>query len=727
MRSVSATLLAAQRVSPQRPRVRLLVRDKQARPDRIGTEGNDEVQSVAVSVGSGVAVLVAALTSGGAIYTRFVSDPTVLNGLTPLAGWGSYPDAYTEVVSAGNALAWPDGDVVLGVSGAQVRLFYINNDGTEVRALTSNDNGVTWGSPATAATVAGGDTGYRFHLGSATGNDVWWVIVKTGYKAVWMAEYSGGAWGAGVWVQYLTDDGDYDSNFYGLAVVWDSSLSKYAVVAAVDDQSDDAARLVTAHWDAGTTTLSDRQVIVPPGLAMAGHVPWQPALAQVASAMGSLWVITYWETFSSGSTSWELPVCIVSRDFDHWSYKIPLGFVATTDYKRISIVAKSAAVYLHNINTAYELRMWYSGKASAELTVAHAEVLRYRINEERTRGELHVEIDNRDGTYDHPGDENYSAEALKPLAQVIIDQGLNSSAGDERVESRPFYLWSHSTVRESGVNLVRLYAVDGWQLLRMWRPDCTIHWESKTLGWCIAEIAARAGNWEVDTDGDSLWDETLTYLTISASYDDWADRWYIRALGRTIAIDEPTVMFGTNMSGLTILQHLLGLVGGMAQFGHGDEREVLYCWIPPARGAATTAVHTYNDGELLGLQDVDAFAWPTRVIVTGNGLGYEEVSSTNGMAVGMDFLQMIYASQWTTEAQLAAIASGAMADADARAYSGWLRARPNVGLELNDIIAYSDSGAGGGILAHKRRVSWLVTEYEPLIHVWRQRVYVEGV
>jgi hypothetical protein len=97
-----------------------------------------------------------------------------------------------------------------------------------------------------------------------------------------------------------------------------------------------------------------------------------------------------------------------------------------------------------------------------------------------------------------------------------------------------------------------------------------------------------------------------------------------------------------------------------------------------------------------------------------------------GQAVGMDFLQVLYASQWATEAQLETMADGLLDDAAARGYAGWLRARPNVGLELFDVILYSDAKAGGGFSDHRRRVNGLVTEYDPLRRIWQQTLYVEG-
>jgi hypothetical protein len=461
---------------------------------------------------------------------------------------------------------------------------------------------------------------------------------------------------------------------------------------------------------------------------MAGFVPWQPAFIRTPSDQGPVWVLTYWDTFTSGATSWAEPMCILSRDWEHWSYKIPLGVQVVAHYNRICPVMFHANdIYLAVVECVSRMYLWYSGEERSELTVAQEKVLRYRILERPESGRLTVEMDNRGGTYDNPGDWGSPAQAMMPLAQIIVDQGLTVAGSAVRVESRPFYLWSHSTVRESGVNLVRLYAVDGWELLRMWRPDCVIEWEGQTLGWCIAELAARVGNWEVVTDGSALWDEVLTYLTVAVSYDDSVERWYIRSVGRWLDPDESVVMFGSNMSGLTILHHLLGLVGSVARFGNGNDREVLHVLIPQLQGSVPWPAHTYNDGELLALDAVKGFVWPTRVLVSGSAGGYQAVDGSAAAVLGMDILQMEYVSHWATSALLADVAAAVLDDAAARGFGGWIRTRPNVGLELFDVILFTDSKAGGGLPAMRRRVNGLVTEFDPLRRVWSQTVYVEGV
>lgn len=724
MRTVSEGLLAGQRGASQKPAVGLVVRDKLPRFTYIGAQSYAAAQSAACVVGS--VVVVAALDVGGYVRVRRVTDPSILDPTAdPGSGWGWYSLDYQQVASG--ALAWPLGDVCLSLNGSTLRLFYVKGNGTEVLVKESADAGQTWSASATVCTIWGGGAGYRVRLASAGNNDIWYTIGREGYRYIHMGIKSGGAWGGFKHVQYLMETGGEYGSCYGLAALYDASSGKYQVVASLDRANNGDGRIVSAWWDYGPGVITGYQGVVPPGIPVPGYVPWSPGLFKTSDGLGPLYILTYWDTFASGSSSWSTPMAMFSRDFDHWSYRVPLGFYRTTARKRINAVELGGAVYLHNTNEAYRLDLWSAGSESMELTVGHEEVLRYRIMEYAERGVLHMELDNRTGKYDACGVAGGGAEALRPLSSLYVKQGLNLGGSASQVECRPFYLWHASHVRESGTNLCRLYGVDGWQLLRMWRPDCVIQWENRSLGWCLAELASRVGFWKVVTDGSAEWDQTLAYLTVAASYNDWFDRWYARAYGRTIAIDDPTVMFSPGVSGLVILRHLLNLVGGAARFGKGDDRDVLYCWIPAKQGASPVAAHTYQDSELISLQHVDGFGWPTRVVVIGNGVTYVGEDVASGLAAGMDFLQMVYTSHWTTVDQLRDIADGALDDSAARAWSGWMVTGPNVGLELGDVIAFSDAKCGAGLGTVKRRVNRIVTEYEPKPMVWRQTVYFEGV
>lgn len=724
MRTLTATLEAAQRAAAQVPAVRILVRDKQARFTWIGSAGAAMAQSAMCDSGDG-ALVVATLYISGQLRVWRVTDPSVLDPTAPGIGWGSWPSDFALLTSA--ALPPPNGDIALSNNSGVLRLFYVGASDGAIYCFESTDHGKTWGSASLVRWVTGCHPGYPYKLASAGQDDLWYTIGRPGYRYIYMGVKSGGSWGGWKHVQYLMETGGEYSNCYGLSAQWDAVAGKYAVVASLDRASNGDGRIVSAHWDYSTATISDYQGIVPPGIPMAGLTPLWPCLLKTSSYLGGQWLLSYIERFSSGGVSWDTPVCMMSRDFQHWSYKIPLGF-NTSYYRRINLAEMQNIVYAYQVHEAYKLDLWYSGKDAFEMTVLQGDVLRYRMMEYPGRGWVDIELDNRDGAFDNPGVAGTDAEALRPLAQVIIEHGLNTSAGPERMETRPFYLWRSSLVRESGVNLCRIHAVEGWELFRMWRPEYTILWQNKTLRWCIEELAARVGYIECQFDNSAVWNKQIDYFSV-APQEDWKKRIWVRIDGRLFTVARNTVMIPEGTSGLAVLSRLLDLVGGVARFGNGDDTDVLYCFIPAAQGESPAPDYEYADGEVLSAQYVDHFQWPTRVRVVGDGVGYEAGSVAAGLACGMDFLDVVYSRHMQSLTECQAMAAGLLDEAAARAYAGWIKARPNVALELFDVIEITDSKAGAGFEGAKRRVAGIETEYAPLQRQagWIQTVYLEMV
>jgi hypothetical protein len=169
-------------------------------------------------------------------------------------------------------------------------------------------------------------------------------------------------------------------------------------------------------------------------------------------------------------------------------------------------------------------------------------------------------------------------------------------------------------------------------------------------------------------------------------------------------------------------------VGGVARWGNGapEGQDVLYCFIPSNAGM-DASVHTYNDGEVIAGEYLDSFPWPTRVRASGTSVAYEAQSVANGQEVGMEIFGLLYSSNWDAAGECHVAADSMLDDAAARASGGEIETMPNVGLELFDVITFTDSRVGAGFTALQRRVNRLVTQYEAARAIWRQRVYLEAL
>jgi hypothetical protein len=726
MRTLTPTLETAQRERPQRPRLRCIIRDRQARFSYIGAQAHPEVQQDLCLCSDGSTIIIVALDTSGEISYRKVTDPTSLDPTgDPGAGWGQWDGDWTSICT--DALAFDHGDVAISLNSSTLRVFYIKSDASAVLCRESTDDGATWGSAVTVKSLAGASVNDDHWLATAGNQDVLWARDKSGDRYIYFRTYSGGSWGSEQSLAAMFRTGGEFTACGGIHSIYNSSEGHYEVVAAFWESADTSlGHLRTCTFTDGTG-VSNAQTIQPPGVATPGYTPLWPVLYAVPSGLGDGYLLTYTDKFSSGTLSWTHPVAMRSRDFSHWSYKIPLAFDTTYEH-RFCTVDVDDVVYMYAVNEAYELKLWTSGDHTMEMTEPRGRVIRYRIDERPGSGHLTVELDNRDGRYDNPGTDGVTAEAMRPLAQVVIDQGLKTASGDERLECRPFLLWSVSHVRGKDHNWARIYAVDGWQLFKLWRPDATYVFEGQTLKWCIEELAARVGFFEVQFDSSSEWGMTVEYLAVAGSRTDWSGRQHIRAWDRWIPLNDEAVAFDDRVTGYHVLQQLLGLVGGAARWGNGTgDEHVLYCFIPYNQGASPTADHTYSDGEILEAQYVKGLPWPTRVRATGDGVAYEGQDVANALSVGMEMVQFLDQENWDATAECQLAVNAALDDADARAYGGWLRTYPNVGLELFDVVVFSDSLVGGGVSSVKRRVNGLRTVYEPLKRRWQQTVYVEQV
>jgi len=352
--------------------------------------------------------------------------------------------------------------------------------------------------------------------------------------------------------------------------------------------------------------------------------------------------------------------------------------------------------------------------------------VRLQIEETPDGSRLVVDLDNRDGAYDDVGLDGAAVESLHPLAEICVEAGLPVDAAGtvERVPWRPFHVWSVARLRSADANWLRIEGYDGFELFRRWRPDATYVFEGRTLGWIIAELGARVGGFAVTFDGSAAWNTTPAYLAVAGEREDWSGRRHIRAAGRWVPINDPAVAFDERNDGYTLLQRLLGLAGGMARW----RRDGLHCFVSCEQGAAPAPDYVYYDGEIIAGCYADRFPWPTRVRATGDGAATHTSNLPYTLTAGIEVFAPLHSAQWETAAQCQAAASAALDDALARSKGGWFEARPNLGLELFDVIALTDTAAGGaGYHDIKRRVNTLRTEYDPRRNIWRQVAGIEGV
>jgi len=154
----------------------------------------------------------------------------------------------------------------------------------------------------------------------------------------------------------------------------------------------------------------------------------------------------------------------------------------------------------------------------------------------------------------------------------------------------------------------------------------------------------------------------------------------------------------------------------------------LYCFIAGNEGDSPTPAQTYQDGEILEGLYAEAVVWPTRARCSGTGFANEALDAVAGGLAGREIVNFITDASMNSAAWCLVVAQSAIDDGEARGQAGYIVTRPNVGLELYDIVEVSDSYVGAaGLSSVLRRVNQIRTVYDPLDERWEQRVGLEHV
>lgn len=179
MRTLTSTLLAAQKNSSAVPHVQVVLRDRiggvrRLAWERLYTGTEPDTYHAAAMPGDGS--LLRARVDGGQLFYQRVANPEA----------GSNFGAWTSLGAVANA------DVALAAEGASVLLFYVGTDGITIYVRASSDNGATLGSASVVATAASSVTWLAADLKP---DETALLIYSTG-ATVYAVKRQGGVWGA---------------------------------------------------------------------------------------------------------------------------------------------------------------------------------------------------------------------------------------------------------------------------------------------------------------------------------------------------------------------------------------------------------------------------------------------------------------------------------------------------------------------------------------------------
>ena len=666
MRALSPTLLAAQRRLGALPTVRVRVQDRELRWAAL-IDDNTSVNLTAACPAAGG--IVRGRVAGGCLDVQRIVAPNEPQG------WLAWQPLAAD--------AAPGADVALSsLSGdpARLRLFYVRTrDGAlAVACFQSEDGGASWSGPfecvgglAAPAALASANAQLLFH-------DPGDGLLKLALADAWQA----GGWAVHPWLA-----GSALASRHGLAAGHEGATY---YVASCDEEAPDVRRLRTGTFDADLGIWTDPVAVVPPGLPTAGFVPRYPALAR----SGGLWYLSYLEAFT-GATTWAWPVVIHSADWAHWSYACRVPLEGWGGAQRPALLHHGGAFYL-----ALERAVWQAPAYNAADPAKCLEVdgvAGYLAEEAPWSGRTVVELYNPCGRYDRP------CAPLLPLAEVVVERGYRTAAGEERVARAPSYIVGVAVRRGGSRPTLHLECEDGWGLLARWQPDALYLWQGRTVGWLIAEVLYRATGLACVTDGLSAWGTVLDGLAmapggwpeaLSDARRAWLSR-EMRAAGAEAA--------GT--TGLAVLRTLLAKVGGAARWQADGS---LYCFIPSAQ--PTVGTYTIGaGGEVLDALYGRGLVWPTEVRVFGEGAAAVAAASADSPR---RYVATCVDAHLQSPISCARRAAGLAHEGRAQRYGGWVETPCQPGLELHDLVGIDDERAGE-LAGECLRVVGIAEQYDP--------------
>ena len=468
MRSLTSTLLAAQKSASAAPYVRAVFGDyhgdvSRLRFTRLYTGSETAYYSAVTSPSDGSLIRARIDPATSTLYTQRVTSP----------GPGSTFSSWTShgTVSASSAVA-------LAASGANVYLFYVDADTLTLKVKQSSDNGASYGG---ATTVAAAASAVTYLAAAVGGSDV--VLFWTVGAVVWKSRFAGGAWGtpaswsnsaasiAGIACKYRAD--------WNVVVCGTAPTSGDAQVwtCLYGDGAFQAANTWSALREVTTATSGANVTFRSPALEFLQH--WR--LFFVEKYTGSqAYSRLQWSTMNTSATF----------DLELWREPVPFDYegdygVAAANAGSSEWLSSPAGVW------SAPSAAWPDLDVSADLIEAEVTLDEY---DGRTRIVLRNPAAGSGPALLYSSYGSGALAAIRRGARLQLAAGYRTTAGAE-ASTGPAY-WVESIELETGARpgLV-VHAHDAWWLLQQWRARRQFVWAAgaKSVAQLIEYICARGG------------------------------------------------------------------------------------------------------------------------------------------------------------------------------------------------------------------------------------------
>ncbi len=664
MRSLTSTLLAAQKQAAAIPYVKVEAKNKLAgvvRYDwtRLYTGSEDDYFHALTMPGDGslIRARITLPADSRKLYRQRVTSP---GPGSDFSQW-TYTGQYDALVVAAASL------------GSEASIFWIKSN-REIRRIKSTDYGASWGSPElidyspttainglTATYKSNGDLAIFFA-------DQTTLYVKKCVSGQWQTK---SAWDkttgdlSGVASVYSAD--------WNLLVTGKDLAGNYKLWSLIYGDGGDVT--------AGTWSVLKELASAPSG----GDFAYRQPFMDKPDAYRSFFV----EKFT-GNQAYNRPFwshSVLDTKFLDSLWREPVPFNLSSEYG-LALAHYSDYCWLSN-----PAGVWRA-KLTAESLDLTADVLVVRQELGEASGKLNIELSNAGEKYASPGQGNLAV--LDIGCQLDFSPGYRTTAGNETSTGQTFNLEAYEHTSAGGKASLILYSVDGWEAINNWRARCQFRWNKSSDDMSVKDILAfvlaRVGlKLEVKSQSS----------VITGFYPDF-----------TISPDE---------SGKTAVQKLLSFVPDVL-FIEGYKAYI----VNPQ--SADSSVYSYGSEHQILDGRYRQGAWElNRVQVEGYDTGPIIVNSFDWDELNRIYerLRQLQDRNVNTVAEAQQRGTAYLREAEIESVSGTILVPVNCGQQVYDVIDVTDSRAS--LTSAARRVLGLILSYNPQRGEYSQRLSLGSV
>ena len=461
MRTLSGTLLAAQRSDSARPYLRVRLFDRDVGVVRLNWqrwyEGAEPDGPCGAAVPADGSLLRARIDPGAGIcYRQRVAGP---DESRDYSGW--------TWLSAG-VLPGPR----LGLSAAGGRaLIVIVTSGNFIESYDSDDSGSNYGTADLVVAAGGAVTAVTCALQSDGSAAVLYAVAGVVYS---VTRSGTGSWGSpAAWTQSL-------ASVSALAAYFEND---YEVLVSGATSAGDEGVWSTMLGAGGMAPSGNWSPLAELALASSGtDVSYLATGAASADVPRALFVESY-----SGGGSYDRVHTAAGVSLSLWSdflWRDPRPFERTSAYG-LAVAAGAGDAWLCSPDG-----VWHAGIAVTvdELT---DDVLEADMEQGLERGRLRLVLRNDDGRYNT----GVAPAAFAPGGELLVGPGYETTAGAEASQGPRFWITALRRRRRGGSSTVEIEAVDGWGLLRAWTASRQLVWAADTVTafQVLRDLTRRAG------------------------------------------------------------------------------------------------------------------------------------------------------------------------------------------------------------------------------------------